>query len=190
MQPVLQYSSNAFVINFYLSLIVDLLNTSRVMCFQKTVEVISRLIPWMSLINITAIFPQCLLSIMENIKREVFYSLRQVEGLLKKNQLLFHLQKINKVLGLGEGISLQFYQGLPYQSHCFLGCSKTAVFLQLHVWFTFLGLRGGEEMVLLWIHNVVVLTVLSGGCKDAHHSSSYFPAWIVHQWGYCPRKSE
>lgn len=43
---------------------------------------------------------------MGNIKRERFYSLRQVEGLLKSNQLLFHLQKINKVLGVEEGISL------------------------------------------------------------------------------------
>jgi len=144
--------------------------------FPKTVKVISRIIPWTSLINITAIFPQCLLSITENIKREVFYSLGQVEGLLKKNQLLFHLQKINKVLGVGECISLQFYQGLPYQSHCFPGCSKNCVSLQLHVQFTFLGLREAEEMVLLWIHNAALLTVLSHGCKDAHHSSSYFPA--------------
>lgn len=56
--------------------------------------------------NITAAFPQCLPSIMGNIKRERFYSLRQVEGLLKSNQLLFRLQKINKVLGVEEGISL------------------------------------------------------------------------------------
>lgn len=94
MQPVVQYASNAFVINFYLSLIIDLLNTPRAICFQKTVKVISRIIPWMTLINITAIFPQCLPSIMENFKREGFYSLRQVEGLLKKNQLLFHLQRL------------------------------------------------------------------------------------------------
>lgn len=32
-----------------------------------------------------------------------------MEEPLKKKQLLFHLQKINKVLGVGEGISLQFY---------------------------------------------------------------------------------
>lgn len=128
MQPILQYSSNAFVINFYLSLIIDLLNIPRVMRFQKTVKVISRIMSRMSLINITATSPQCLLSIMGDIKREVFYSLRQVEGPLKKNQPLFHLQKINNVLGVGEGISLQFYQGLPYQAHCFPGCSKTAFF--------------------------------------------------------------
>lgn len=142
------------------------------MYFQKTVKVISRIMSWMSLINITATSPQCLLSIMGNIKREVFYSLGQVERPLKKNQLLFHLQKINKVLGVGEGISLQFYQGLPYQSHCFPGCSKTAFFF-CSCMCTFLGLRGGKEMVLLWIHNAAVLTELSDGCKDAHHSSSF-----------------
>lgn len=72
MQAVLQYASNAFVINFYLSLIIDLLNTPRAMCFQKTVKVISRIIPWMTLINIAAIFPQCLLSTMENFKERGF----------------------------------------------------------------------------------------------------------------------
>lgn len=46
---------------------------------------------------------------MQKIKREFFYSLRQVEGLLKEKQLLFHLQKINKALGVGEGTFLQFY---------------------------------------------------------------------------------
>lgn len=124
---------NCICINFYLSLITDLLNTSRVMCFQKTVEIISRIIPWMNLINITVIFPLCLLSIMKNIKKDFFILSDKWEGLLKKNQLLFHLQRINKVLDVGDGISLQFYQGLPYQSHCFAGCSKTAFFLQLHM---------------------------------------------------------
>lgn len=119
------------------------------MRFQKTVKVISRIMSWMSLINITATSAQCLLSTMGNIKREVFYSLRQVEGPLKKNQPLFHLQKINNVLGVGEGISLQFYQGLPYQSHCFPGCSKTAgVFLQLHVHIPRAPRKGGNGFVM------------------------------------------
>lgn len=87
----------------------------------------------MNLINITVIFPLCLLSIMKNIKKDFFILSDKWEGLLKKNQLLFHLQRINKVLDVGDGISLQFYQGLPYQSHCFAGCSKTAFFLQLHM---------------------------------------------------------
>lgn len=126
MQPVLQYASNAFVINFYQSLIIDLLNTPRLMCFQKTVKVISRIIPWMTLINITAIFPQCLPSIMENFKREgVLFS--QTGGrTFKEKSTTFSSAKVSKILGVGEGTSLQFYQGLPYQSHCFPGCSKTA----------------------------------------------------------------
>lgn len=63
----------------------------------------------MSFLSIMAVFPRCLFSIMQKIKREFFYSPRQVGGLLKKRQLLFHLQKINKALGAGEGTSLQFY---------------------------------------------------------------------------------
>lgn len=147
-------------------------------------KVISRIIPWMYLINITVIFPLCLLSIMKNIKNISFILSDRWEDLSKKNQLLFHLQRINKVLGVGDGIFLWYYQGLSYQPHCFVGCSKTVLliffFLQLHLWFTIQG----------QIHNGTVLAVLSSGCKDAHHPSSYLPVWLNHLWSYCPRKLE